>query len=342
MKKILSSLLLTSTAMMMFGQVQSLITENFNALTNGNIATDATGATAGQNGWYIYQGAASDYQITTIDAAHGKSLNITTGAGEPPATGANTNNRYSYKGITTAASTGNNLVRAKMEIYTGSATGAGRVGLQLYSSTATIGGIVYDYATKRIYGQARVTVVATPTQTGTLNLTLGTEIFPANSWVTVTYIYNKTTGQHTYTYGSGTTTATYNFSGNATYSIFTGDVAAEFDAINTTLATNAVANTAAVDNVQVEFTNNAVLSVNDTKDNEAKASVMISPNPTSDILNIKTESKINAVSVVDMTGRKVNVKLQGNQVDVRELPVGNYLINIETKDGVSTEKFIKK
>ena len=69
---------------------------------------------------------------------------------------------------------------------------------------------------------------------------------------------------------------------------------------------------------------------------------MISPNPTTDILNIKTESKINAVSVVDMTGRKVNVKLQGNQVDVRELPVGNYLINIETKDGISTEKFIKK
>lgn len=68
----------------------------------------------------------------------------------------------------------------------------------------------------------------------------------------------------------------------------------------------------------------------------------ISPNPTSDILNIKTDSKITAVSVVDMTGRKVNVRLEGNQVDVRELPAGNYLINIETKDGLSTEKFIKK
>ena len=79
-----------------------------------------------------------------------------------------------------------------------------------------------------------------------------------------------------------------------------------------------------------------------TKDNEVNKDISLHPNPTSDILNIKTDSKINAVSVVDMTGRKVNVKLQGNQVDVRELPVGNYLINIETKDGVSTEKFIKK
>ena len=70
--------------------------------------------------------------------------------------------------------------------------------------------------------------------------------------------------------------------------------------------------------------------------------VVISPNPTSDILNIKTDSKINAVSVVDMTGRKVDAKLNGIQVDVRSLPTGTYLINIETKDGISTEKFIKK
>ncbi|WP_332452775.1 T9SS type A sorting domain-containing protein [Chryseobacterium aquaticum] len=97
--------------------------------------------------------------------------------------------------------------------------------------------------------------------------------------------------------------------------------------------------TAYIDRIAIN--NEAVLSTND---NSAitKNKLSISPNPTSNILNIKTDSKINAVSVVDMTGRKVNVKLQGNQVDVRELPVGNYLINIDTKDGVSTEKFIKK
>ncbi|NMR32898.1 T9SS type A sorting domain-containing protein [Chryseobacterium aquaticum] len=70
--------------------------------------------------------------------------------------------------------------------------------------------------------------------------------------------------------------------------------------------------------------------------------IKLYPNPTSDILNIRTDTKINSVSVVDMTGRKINVKSEGTQVDVRELPAGNYLINVETKDGVSTEKFIKK
>lgn len=73
-----------------------------------------------------------------------------------------------------------------------------------------------------------------------------------------------------------------------------------------------------------------------------KNMLSIFPNPTSDILNIKTNSKINSISVVDLTGRKVNVKLDGDKVDVRSLPAGTYLINVETKDGISTEKFIKK
>jgi len=70
--------------------------------------------------------------------------------------------------------------------------------------------------------------------------------------------------------------------------------------------------------------------------------ISLYPNPTSDILNVKTNSKINSVSVVDVTGKKVNVKLDGNKIDVKTLPAGTYLINVETKDGISTEKFIKK
>ncbi|WP_175623173.1 T9SS type A sorting domain-containing protein [Chryseobacterium schmidteae] len=70
--------------------------------------------------------------------------------------------------------------------------------------------------------------------------------------------------------------------------------------------------------------------------------ILISPNPTSDILNIKSDSKINNVSVVDMIGRNINVRLDGEKVDVKNLPSGTYIINIETKEGVSTQKFIKK
>ncbi|REC52249.1 hypothetical protein DRF62_15825 [Chryseobacterium piscium] len=79
-----------------------------------------------------------------------------------------------------------------------------------------------------------------------------------------------------------------------------------------------------------------------TNSNLIANKIKLTPNPTIDILNIKTDSKINSVSVVDITGKKVNVKLDGDKVDVRSLPAGTYLINVETKDGISTEKFIKK
>nr|WP_262909361.1 T9SS type A sorting domain-containing protein [Chryseobacterium gwangjuense] len=73
-----------------------------------------------------------------------------------------------------------------------------------------------------------------------------------------------------------------------------------------------------------------------------KTSLSIFPNPTSDFVNIKTDSKINAVSVIDLTGRKLDVKFEGNRVNVRSLPAGTYILNIETDNGVSTEKIVKK
>ncbi|WP_426279230.1 T9SS type A sorting domain-containing protein [Chryseobacterium sp. S-02] len=69
--------------------------------------------------------------------------------------------------------------------------------------------------------------------------------------------------------------------------------------------------------------------------------IKIFPNPTSDILNIKTNFKINNVSVVDMAGRKINVKLEDSKLDVKSLAAGTYLISIETEGGTSSQKFIK-
>lgn len=66
------------------------------------------------------------------------------------------------------------------------------------------------------------------------------------------------------------------------------------------------------------------------------------PNPTTEFLYIKSDSKITNVSVIDFSGRRLNVKLENSRIDVKNLSTGTYLINIETKDGISTEKFIKK
>ncbi|MCD1117035.1 T9SS type A sorting domain-containing protein [Chryseobacterium turcicum] len=351
MKKILSSLLLVSGTILMFGQAQTLVNENFEALNLGDVTTDVTGATAGQGNMYLSGGTSANYQIATIDAANGKSLQVTTGNGAPTSTG-NTNTRWVWKEITATATAANNITVTRGKIYTGAANGAGNIKLIIYgaigTSSGTLGGIKYNYATKTIQGEAYITLNSTPQSAGVLTVTLGTQTFPANTWVDVEHRYNKTTGLHefkytgsiVYSYSSGQVT-----SGGLTYTGTTvaGLVPAESDIVNDTAAGNTVANTAGVDLWNVEFSNNVTLSVGETKEAVAgKLFISIYPNPTSDILNIKTDSKINSVSIVDITGKKVNVKLEGDKVDVRNLPAGMYLINVETKDGISTEKFIKK
>lgn len=71
---------------------------------------------------------------------------------------------------------------------------------------------------------------------------------------------------------------------------------------------------------------------------------VVSPNPTSDYLFIKskTKSNVDKISVFDVSGRKLNVNFDGEKIDVRNLQTGNYIINIETDGKNYTEKFIKK
>jgi hypothetical protein len=68
----------------------------------------------------------------------------------------------------------------------------------------------------------------------------------------------------------------------------------------------------------------------------------IYPNPASDHLTIKSKSKINGVEAYDMAGRKLDIKLNDNKIDVTSLQSGNYILKIATKEGIKTEKFIKK
>lgn len=353
MKKVLSSLLLASATVMAFAQTQTLIDENFETLTIGNVGTNVSGTAAGQGNMFLSGGVVTDYQIATIDVANGKSLRVTSGNGAPPVSGSNTNTRWVWKDITTTAAAANNIVVTKAKIYTGAANGAGTIKAIIYgtlsgTNTGVIGGIKYNYATKTIQGEAYITLNSVPQSAGLLTITFGTETYPANTWVDVEHRYNKTTGQHQYKYGNSVWYSYNTGQVNSGGTIYTGTTVPnlfplEADIVSETAAGNTVANTTGIDNWKVEYSNASFLSVGEVKNvTEGKLSTTIYPNPTTDILNIKSESKINNVTVVDMSGRNMEVKLENNQVNVQALPVGSYLINIETKDGISTEKFIKK
>lgn len=66
------------------------------------------------------------------------------------------------------------------------------------------------------------------------------------------------------------------------------------------------------------------------------------PNPAVDVLNIKANSKVLSYEIYDLTGRKVGAGNNSEKVNVSNLSKGNYIINIVTKDGNTTTKFIKK
>ncbi|MCJ7932096.1 MAG: T9SS type A sorting domain-containing protein [Chryseobacterium sp.] len=316
---------------------QTVATDNFNALTAGNLATDLTGNLAGQGGFLIYGGAVSDYQIATIDAAHGNSLKITSGASYNAAD--NTPNvRFAFKSITTPATAGNNILKGTLEIYTGPATGTGKIQCALYDAAGDgVVGINYDFATKKIDGMGRLTQLGSTAKFYSIGL--GTASYAANTWVSVAFTYNKTTGAYSWTYPEGT--FTFDSTTNPLYSVSTGLVAAEYDIVSSTDVGNTVANTAAVDNINIVYSNAATLGTNEVT-KPATVPVSVYPNPVSDVLTIKSDAKVNKVEIYDMSGRKVNADLNNDKVNVGNLNPGSYIITIETKEGKTTEKFIKK
>ncbi|CAH0213978.1 T9SS type A sorting domain-containing protein [Chryseobacterium sp. Bi04] len=69
--------------------------------------------------------------------------------------------------------------------------------------------------------------------------------------------------------------------------------------------------------------------------------IKIYPNPVSDILTIST-TDVNSIEIFDISGKKMGVSTNGNKIDVRNIPAGNYLLYIQTKGGVISKPFIKK
>ncbi len=68
------------------------------------------------------------------------------------------------------------------------------------------------------------------------------------------------------------------------------------------------------------------------------------PNPTSDVLNISSKNGLNAneIKITDLTGKVVKVQKDASAINVSNLATGTYLIDITTKEGKATSKFIKK
>ena len=70
--------------------------------------------------------------------------------------------------------------------------------------------------------------------------------------------------------------------------------------------------------------------------------VQLYPNPTQDVLNIKSDKEILNVQIIDMQGKLVKTVFAINQLDIRALPKGVYVVRVETSEGIFTEKVRKE
>ena len=87
--------------------------------------------------------------------------------------------------------------------------------------------------------------------------------------------------------------------------------------------------------------NIASLAVSDV----TKAQTKVYPNPVVDVLNIDAASKVNSVSVYDLSGKVVSTHLLNSaksQINLAKLAPGAYMVKIDTENGPQTVKIVKE
>lgn len=76
-------------------------------------------------------------------------------------------------------------------------------------------------------------------------------------------------------------------------------------------------------------------------DNQSNQAVQIYPNPTSDVLNVKGFNPKN-VQVFDISGKRIDVKIDGNVINTSKLQTGAYVIQMTDANGnVVSRRFTK-
>ena len=211
--------------------------QNFNNLTVGNLASDTTGTTAGQGGWYIFGSTASYAQVVTDpNATNSNGANAHNGGKvlQTQAATSGTSTRFTWNDdvYNTMGSNpaGNKLFNMTYDFYMDgpSATSTNRYGNYLYDTTGTkiLAGVTMQNNTGQFYLLSNYNNAGT---IGNFSFSAGTSaILARNTWYTFMYTFNSTTGR---------VTAGFKAYGAAAFTEFfvdgaaAGSVAGEYDLI---------------------------------------------------------------------------------------------------------------
>jgi hypothetical protein len=358
MKKLLLFILMGFTTLA-FSQV--LKTENFNALTVGNIGTDVAGTNAGQGGWFTANtaggtnGGNANFQVVVEGGDYGNVFQFT---GSDAATGTKFMWQDGFPATWATRTTGNNIIEVEFDYFTGPTTASfNSFRVYIYSAEATPRVLAGIGVTKNavVSSVPFANVVngfghwtSTP-GTGTYSFGLGPNAttpiaLAVNTWVRLGFSFNVTTG-HIRWKGPGFDAT---FTGNDTFPVTTAGVApGEIDFLSAPGTGNTVASVSKFDNYLVKASNaDTLLSVENQ--NLVSTEISVYPNPTKDsfVINTNDLGLVNSISITDINGRVVkNLTLDGvsgsTNVDISDLNSGMYLITVKTDNGVGTSKIIK-
>lgn len=80
------------------------------------------------------------------------------------------------------------------------------------------------------------------------------------------------------------------------------------------------------------------VSVNETK---VASSILIYPNPATDILSIANGISVKQLVIYNALGKSVLTTQKTDQVNIKDLPPGSYQVKLETSEGIEVKRFIK-
>ena len=353
MKKILLSLLIGSS---FAATAQSLVTENFNGLTIGNVSTETAGTVAGQGGYFLFSNNGAVPTTSTNSAVTNTQIVAGGNASQGlEITGPNGDkgSRFMWKNglptIWAARTLGNNIIEVEVDINPGAGTTLSRntFGIYIYNAAGDriLAGFFVRASTRELFLLAYSTPTGQPV--GNYNYALaaapGIQL-PANVFSRVGISYNKTTGQ-VLLKAPGVAPA-----GAAVAGSSAGVDPDEIDFIsgsgNATATPNTTFATMVMDNMVARASSTDTLLGTDSFTTASSFSVY--PNPVRDLVTLEgsNDSNIQSYQIADLNGRIVKsgntVNTNSTQVNMSDLQSGVYMMTINSDKGSTVKKIIKE
>lgn len=331
---------------------QPLYSEDFEDFTLGNVGTDSSGQTPGQEGWYTYSQHAFEtgtpyndlFQIENT-AMNGKAIVMYP-------------HPYPYlikgtrisKNLNTEISNrtlGNDIIKLEIDFYTGQQTDSfsSAINFGLSRNTRITAGYVFDSTTgelKGIHHDETTTPLQTVYQTN-LNGNNQPLIAPFNTWlhciVYADYINNKVI----FEIPSLGISVTDDFYRDVSYpDNIENHIMESFRAYSLNVETNDVeVPTYKFDNLKVTALNQ-ILSTEEVHSNQFN----LYPNPATDVIVITNQENkaVKQIKIYDVTGKLIDTQNFDNkteiQLTVENLTSGTYLLHLKTNEGTAVKKLI--